>query len=44
MKLIDPTFVIPLHCTGWEALTRFADEMPEQVLLNTLGTTYTFGE
>jgi 7,8-dihydropterin-6-yl-methyl-4-(beta-D-ribofuranosyl)aminobenzene 5'-phosphate synthase len=44
IKVIDPTFVIPLHCTGWEAINRFAEEMPNQVIINTVGTTYKFGE
>ncbi len=44
MKEIDPAWIIPLHCTGWEAMTRFMEEMPDQVLLNTVGTTYMFGE
>lgn len=44
MKAIDPSFIIPLHCTGWEAITRFKEEMPNQVILNTVGTTYMFGE
>ena len=44
MKEIDPPYIIPIHCTGWEAITRFAEEMPSQVFLNTVGTTYRFGE
>lgn len=44
MKEIDPSFVIPLHCSGWEAMTQFMEKMPDQVLLNTVGTMYTFGE
>ena len=44
MKAIHPRYIIPLHCTGWEAMTRFAEEMPDQFILNTVGTTYQFGE
>lgn len=44
MREIHPGYVIPLHCTGWEAITRFIEEMPDQVILNTVGTVYTFGE
>jgi len=43
MKTIDPAFVVPMHCTGWEGITRFMEEMPDQVLLNTVGTSYMFG-
>jgi 7,8-dihydropterin-6-yl-methyl-4-(beta-D-ribofuranosyl)aminobenzene 5'-phosphate synthase len=43
MKRINPDYVVPMHCTGWKAINRFAQEMPEQFLLNTVGTTYMFG-
>lgn len=42
MKKIGPDFVAPMHCTGWKAITQFAEEMPEQFILNTVGTTYVF--
>jgi 7,8-dihydropterin-6-yl-methyl-4-(beta-D-ribofuranosyl)aminobenzene 5'-phosphate synthase len=42
MKKVDPRFVIPCHCTGWGAINRFAREMPEQFILNTVGTRYVF--
>jgi len=42
MKKIGPDFVVPMHCTGWKAINRFAQEMPEQFLLNSVGTTYVF--
>jgi 7,8-dihydropterin-6-yl-methyl-4-(beta-D-ribofuranosyl)aminobenzene 5'-phosphate synthase len=42
MKKIGPNFVIPMHCTGWKAITRFAQEMPEQFLLSDVGATYVF--
>ncbi|MPM63708.1 hypothetical protein SDC9_110590 [bioreactor metagenome] len=44
MKRIGPDYVVPMHCTGWKAINQFAEEMPEQFLLNTVGTTYIFGE
>jgi 7,8-dihydropterin-6-yl-methyl-4-(beta-D-ribofuranosyl)aminobenzene 5'-phosphate synthase len=44
MKRIDPDYIIPMHCTGWKAINQFAQEMPEQFILNTVGTTYVFGE
>jgi len=43
MRKIKPDYVVPMHCTGWKAINRFADAMPEQFLLNTVGTTYVFG-
>jgi 7,8-dihydropterin-6-yl-methyl-4-(beta-D-ribofuranosyl)aminobenzene 5'-phosphate synthase len=42
MKKIGPDFVMPMHCTGWNAINRFAEEMPEQFILTTVGTTYVF--
>jgi 7,8-dihydropterin-6-yl-methyl-4-(beta-D-ribofuranosyl)aminobenzene 5'-phosphate synthase len=42
MKAIDPDYVAPMHCTGWKAVNRVAQEMPERFLLNSVGTTYIF--
>jgi 7,8-dihydropterin-6-yl-methyl-4-(beta-D-ribofuranosyl)aminobenzene 5'-phosphate synthase len=42
MKAINPTYVVPAHCTGFEASVMFARAMPDQFILNTAGTTYTF--
>jgi 7,8-dihydropterin-6-yl-methyl-4-(beta-D-ribofuranosyl)aminobenzene 5'-phosphate synthase len=42
MKQIGPDYIVPMHCTGWKAITRFAGEMPRQFILNTVGTTYAF--
>ncbi|MDY6916351.1 MAG: MBL fold metallo-hydrolase [Chloroflexota bacterium] len=42
MKKIAPDFVVPMHCTGWNAVNQFAREMPEQFVLNVVGTTYVF--
>jgi 7,8-dihydropterin-6-yl-methyl-4-(beta-D-ribofuranosyl)aminobenzene 5'-phosphate synthase len=43
MKRIAPDYIVPMHCTGFEAITAFAGEMPEQFILNTAGTRYVFG-
>jgi 7,8-dihydropterin-6-yl-methyl-4-(beta-D-ribofuranosyl)aminobenzene 5'-phosphate synthase len=42
IKKIGPDYVVPMHCTGFEAITAFAKEMPEQFILNTVGTRYVF--
>jgi len=42
MKKIGPDFVMPMHCTGWQAVNQFAREMPQQFILTTVGTTYVF--
>jgi 7,8-dihydropterin-6-yl-methyl-4-(beta-D-ribofuranosyl)aminobenzene 5'-phosphate synthase len=43
VKALAPDYVVPTHCTGFEAMVRFREEMPDQFLLNTAGTTYVFG-
>jgi 7,8-dihydropterin-6-yl-methyl-4-(beta-D-ribofuranosyl)aminobenzene 5'-phosphate synthase len=42
MTRINPDYVVPMHCTGWEAINRFAEAMPGRFILNTVGTTYVF--
>jgi len=42
MKKIAPDFIIPMHCTGWNVINRFSVEMPDQFILNSVGTTYLF--
>ena len=43
VKTIDPEYVVPMHCTGWDAINRFMAAMPGKCILNTVGTTYVFG-
>ncbi|RJR51072.1 MAG: twin-arginine translocation signal domain-containing protein [Desulfobacteraceae bacterium] len=42
IKSMKPEYVAPTHCTGFEAISAFCKEMPEQFTLNTAGTKYTF--
>ncbi len=42
MKAVDPDYVIPMHCTGWNAINQFAQQMPDNFILNSVGTTYIF--
>lgn len=42
MKKFDPRYIVPMHCTGWKAINLFAKEMPDQFVLNTVGTSYVF--
>jgi 7,8-dihydropterin-6-yl-methyl-4-(beta-D-ribofuranosyl)aminobenzene 5'-phosphate synthase len=44
MVSIDPDVVVPMHCTGWKAICRFAQAMPEAFVFNSVGTTYLFAE
>jgi 7,8-dihydropterin-6-yl-methyl-4-(beta-D-ribofuranosyl)aminobenzene 5'-phosphate synthase len=39
-----PDYIVPMHCTGFEATVVFAKEMPDQFILNTVGTSYIFSE
>ena len=43
MGAIRPDYIVPMHCTGWEAVCRFRAAMPGKCILNTVGTTYVFG-
>jgi 7,8-dihydropterin-6-yl-methyl-4-(beta-D-ribofuranosyl)aminobenzene 5'-phosphate synthase len=42
LKAMAPDYVVPMHCTGFEAVVAFAKEMPDQFILNTSGTRYMF--
>jgi 7,8-dihydropterin-6-yl-methyl-4-(beta-D-ribofuranosyl)aminobenzene 5'-phosphate synthase len=37
-----PELVAPSHCTGFKAMARFANRMPDQFVLGTVGTKYRF--
>jgi 7,8-dihydropterin-6-yl-methyl-4-(beta-D-ribofuranosyl)aminobenzene 5'-phosphate synthase len=38
LKAVQPTIVSPGHCTGFEAFCAFAKAMPDQFVLNVVGT------
>jgi 7,8-dihydropterin-6-yl-methyl-4-(beta-D-ribofuranosyl)aminobenzene 5'-phosphate synthase len=42
MQKINPDYIVPMHCTGWDAINRFMAAMPGKCILNTVGTTYRF--
>lgn len=42
MRGFGPKYVIPTHCTGFEAMVSLSRQMPKQFILNTAGTTYNF--
>lgn len=44
MQEIKPERIVPTHCTGWKAMDAFAEAMPEAFVLNSVGTTYLFGQ
>jgi 7,8-dihydropterin-6-yl-methyl-4-(beta-D-ribofuranosyl)aminobenzene 5'-phosphate synthase len=42
IKAMKPDHIVPTHCTGFEAKVAFSREMPNEFILNTAGTQYTF--
>jgi 7,8-dihydropterin-6-yl-methyl-4-(beta-D-ribofuranosyl)aminobenzene 5'-phosphate synthase len=42
IKALKPDYVVPTHCTGFEAIVAFRQEMPNEFIINTAGTEYTF--
>ncbi len=39
---LRPSLVVPSHCTGFQAIARFAERMPDQFVLGVVGTRYLF--
>jgi 7,8-dihydropterin-6-yl-methyl-4-(beta-D-ribofuranosyl)aminobenzene 5'-phosphate synthase len=42
IEAVKPAMVVPSHCTGFEAISRFASRMPDEFVLGVVGTTYLF--
>ena len=42
LKDVDPTYIVPTHCTGRNAILHMEGEMGDKFLLNMVGTTFTF--
>ena len=42
IKAMKPDMIVPAHCTGFEAIVAFSKEMPNEFVMNTAGTQYTF--
>jgi len=42
IKAMRPDYIVPAHCTGFEAMVAFSRELPEAFTVNTAGTQYTF--
>jgi 7,8-dihydropterin-6-yl-methyl-4-(beta-D-ribofuranosyl)aminobenzene 5'-phosphate synthase len=40
IQKINPDYIVPMHCSGWEAITSFQNAMPKQFVLNMAGTKY----
>ncbi len=37
---MNPALIVPTHCTGFDAMRRFAERLPESFVLGTVGTKY----
>ena len=42
IQALEPHLVVPSHCTGFRAIKRFAQEMPDEFVEGVVGTTYLF--
>ena len=42
LRNINPDFIIPSHCTGINALSRFFDQFPQEFICGVVGATYLF--
>ena len=42
IKKEKPTYVIPSHCSGFQAISKIAQDMPDEFIEGVVGTTYTF--
>jgi 7,8-dihydropterin-6-yl-methyl-4-(beta-D-ribofuranosyl)aminobenzene 5'-phosphate synthase len=40
LKKIRPQVLVPMHCTGWNAIQRFSEEFPTAFALNSVGTKF----
>ncbi len=43
LAAMAPDFVVPMHCTGFEATVALRQALGDRFILNTAGTRYTFG-
>ncbi len=41
LKRINPSVLVPMHCTGWKAIHRFEDEFSDAFILNSVGSKFT---
>ena len=40
LKLINPEFIVPSHCTGWRALYAISEAFPNAFIFNSVGNRY----
>lgn len=42
LQKVNPRYIIPCHCTGWKAINRIINTMPEKFVQTSVGTTFNF--
>ena len=42
IREMEPAMVVPSHCTGFKAISQFAQQMADEFVLGTVGTKYLF--
>jgi 7,8-dihydropterin-6-yl-methyl-4-(beta-D-ribofuranosyl)aminobenzene 5'-phosphate synthase len=42
LRALQPVLVVPTHCTGFKAISQFAQQMPDAFVLGAVGTKYLF--
>ena len=40
LKKLNPEVIVPMHCTGWNAIKRIEAEFPNALTMNSVGTKY----
>ena len=43
MQTIGPDIIVPMHCTGFEAIAKIKERLPENTLLSGVGAKFLFG-
>jgi 7,8-dihydropterin-6-yl-methyl-4-(beta-D-ribofuranosyl)aminobenzene 5'-phosphate synthase len=41
-KEVQPDYLVPCHCTGWKAINKIIEIMPEKFIQSSVGTTFQF--
>ena len=42
LQMANPDYIIPCHCTGWKAVNKIIDIMPQKYIQSSVGTVFTF--
>jgi 7,8-dihydropterin-6-yl-methyl-4-(beta-D-ribofuranosyl)aminobenzene 5'-phosphate synthase len=40
LKEIHPEVIVPMHCTGWNAVKKLADALPDSFIINSVGSRF----